>query len=179
MPLKVKPKKLLLSNVRLSEVDLYFISNCDYGDYFCFPFRFLFRFFHQGRGDVTALLLHFSRGLLGPNPVTRWVKARVHPGWVASSSQDPYWWQRLPHRVPTAHQEQFWGTVSCSRTLQHVAQFCPGELGFESATFQSLVHQLYPLRYSRPSIIIFTSCTYMEQDEQIQIRLWSLLYFRL
>ena len=33
-------------------------------------------------------------GLLGPNPVSLWAKARVHPGWVASSSQDPYWWQR-------------------------------------------------------------------------------------
>ena len=25
----------------------------------------------------------------------------------------------LPHKVPTAHQEQFWGSVSCSRILPH------------------------------------------------------------
>ena len=41
--------------------------------------------------------------------------------WVASSC----WWQRLPHRVPTAHQELFWGSVSCSRILWHVAQSHP------------------------------------------------------
>ena len=37
------------------------------------------------------------RGLLGPNQnFSQWAQARVHPGWVASSSQDPYWWQWLP-----------------------------------------------------------------------------------
>ena len=40
-----------------------------------------------------------------------------------------------------------WGSVS--RTLQHAAQPCP-ELGFEPATFRSLVDLLYPLSYSRP-----------------------------
>ena len=56
-----------------------------------------------------------------------WAKSsRVHPGWVASSSQDPYWWEWLPHKVPTAHQEQLWGSVSCSRILRHVVQSCPG-----------------------------------------------------
>ena len=56
---------------------------------------------------------------------TQWAKARVHPEWVASSLQDLYWWQWLPHKVPTAHQEQFWGSVSCSRILRHVAQSHP------------------------------------------------------
>ena len=50
-----------------------------------------------------------------------WAKARVHPEWVASSLQDPYWWQWLPHRG-----------------------------GFKPATFQSLDPQLYPLSYSCP-----------------------------
>ena len=27
-----------------------------------------------------------------------WAKARAHPEWVASSLQDPCWWQWLPHR---------------------------------------------------------------------------------
>ena len=54
-----------------------------------------------------------------------WVKARVHPEWVASSLQDPYWWQWLPHKVPSAHQEQFGGSVSYSRLLRHVAQSHP------------------------------------------------------
>ena len=64
-------------------------------------------------------------GYWGQIQWTLLVKARVHAGWVASSLQDPYWWQWLPHKVPTAHQGQFWGSVSCSRILQHVAQFCP------------------------------------------------------
>ena len=45
-------------------------------------------------------------------------EGRVHPGQVASSSQGP--------------QEQFGGSVSCSRTL--AAQLSPGEPGFEPAT---------------------------------------------
>ena len=70
----------------------------------------------------------FSGVLLGPIPVL-WAKARVHHGWVTSSSQDPYWWQRLTHKVPTAHQESFWGSLSCSRILQRVAQFHPRRAG--------------------------------------------------
>ena len=57
--------------------------------------------------------------------VAGFLEPRVHPGWVTSSSQGPYWWQRQPHKVPTAHEKQFWGSVSCSRILWHVAQFCP------------------------------------------------------
>ena len=56
--------------------------------------------------------------------------------WVASSLQDPYWWQWLPHRVPTVHQEQFWASVSCSRILRHVAQSRPrgaGEPGIRTS----------------------------------------------
>ena len=62
-----------------------------------------------------------------------WAKARVHPEWVASSLQDPYWWQWLPHKVPTAHQEQFWGSVSCSRILRHVAQSHPRGAGIRTS----------------------------------------------
>ena len=41
------------------------------------------------------------RGYWGQFQLTLWAKARVHTGWLASSSQDPYWRQRLPHKVPT------------------------------------------------------------------------------
>ena len=69
-----------------------------------------------------ALLYTFfkgSRGLLEPISVFCMGEARAHPGWDASSSQGPYWWQRPPHKVPTAQQEQFWGSVCCSRILRH------------------------------------------------------------
>ena len=49
-----------------------------------------------------------------------------------------------PLLMATAHQEQLWGSVSCSRILRHVTQFRPGEPGFELLTFWP-VHQLYPL----------------------------------
>ena len=76
---------------------------------------------------------------------------RVHPGQVASSSQGPYWWQRPPCKVSTAHQEQF--------GVQHLAQGhidmqFSWELGFEPATFQSLDNLLYLLSYSRPSNLL-------------------------
>ena len=78
--------------------------------------------FSRGRGVFPELI-----------PVSLWAKARVHPGWVTSSSQGPYWWQRPPHKLPTAHQEQFWGSVSCSRILWHVAQFHPGGAGIQTS----------------------------------------------
>ena len=66
-------------------------------------------------------------GLLGPNPVhtmgigqgTPWMSCQLIAG---------------PLLMASAHQEQPWGSVSCSRILQHVAQFCPGEPGFELIT---------------------------------------------
>ena len=45
-----------------------------------------------------------------------------------------------------------WGSLSCSRTLQHAAQLSP-ELGSEPATFRSLVNLLHLLSYSRPWIV--------------------------
>ena len=74
-----------------------------------------------------------SQGLLEPIPVISMGEGRVNSGWVASSSQGPYWWQRLLHKVPTAHQEQYWGPVSCSRILQHIAQFCPRGAGIRNS----------------------------------------------
>ena len=72
-----------------------------------------------------CILPPFFKWLQGfwPIPVSLCAKARVHPRWVTSSSRGPYWWQRPTHKVPTAHQEQFWSSVSCSRMLWHVAQF--------------------------------------------------------
>ena len=46
--------------------------------------------------------------------------------------------------------QAIWGSVSCSRTLQHAAQLSPG-LVFEPAILWSLANLLYPLTYSRPS----------------------------
>ena len=64
------------------------------------------------------------RGLLGPNPVhtmgigqgTPWMSCQLIAG---------------PLLMASAHQEQLWGSVSCSRILRHVAQFRPGEPGFD------------------------------------------------
>ena len=82
--------------------------------------------FHEGCGMLPLFIsLRGCRAYWGQIQLYSWAKARVHPEWVASSLQDPYWWQWLPHRVPTAHQEQFWGSVSCSRILRHVAQSHP------------------------------------------------------
>ena len=81
---------------------------------------------------------------------TQW--ARVHPGWFASSSKDPYWWQcharcqlHIRSNVP-------------SRILRHVAQSQPRELGFEPAIFWSLINQLNLVSYSRP----LSSCTCLQ-----------------
>ena len=35
-------------------------------------------------------------------------------------------------KLPTAHQEQFWGLVSCSRIRPHVSQFCPRGAGIQT-----------------------------------------------
>ena len=74
-------------------------------------------FFCEGRGDVTA----FSplRGRRGYWDKIQLTMGEGHPGWVASSMDG----------VPTAHQEQFWGSVSCSRILQHAAQLHPRGAG--------------------------------------------------
>ena len=73
---------------------------------------------------VTTYPFPWGRGmlLLEPIPALSQGEGRVLPGQVASSSQGPYWWA-------------MWGSVSCSRTLQHAAQPCP-EPGFEPATFR-------------------------------------------
>ena len=68
------------------------------GKYYMISFRsvFFFRFSVRVLGMLPLYHPFFQGGcgLLGPNPVTQWAKAGVHPGWVTSSSQDPYWWQR-------------------------------------------------------------------------------------
>ena len=96
-------------------------------------FIFFFPLFHEGCGMLPLFIpLRGCGAYWGQIQFYSWAKA--HPEWVTSSLQDPYWWQWLPHRVPTAHQEQFWGSVSCSRILWHVAQSSsvpgtPGEPG--------------------------------------------------
>ena len=95
-------------------------------------FRFVFRFvvfplIREGHG-----MLPFPPGglggLLGPNPVhtmgigqgTPWMSCQLITG---------------PLLMASAHQEQLWGSVSCSRILRHVGRFRPGEPGFELVTF--------------------------------------------
>ena len=49
---------------------------------------------------MLPLLSHFSgcrRDYWSQSQLCLWAKA----GWVAGSSQGPYWWQRPPHMVPT------------------------------------------------------------------------------
>ena len=53
--------------------------------------------------------------------------------------------------VPIAHQEQFGGSVTCSRILLHVAQSWPGEPGIWTSDLLVTSPQLYPLSYSRPN----------------------------
>ena len=69
------------------------------------------------------------------------------------------WWQRLPHKVPTAHQSQFLGSVSCSTTLQHVAQFQPRGARIWTSDFlitsqRALPTELQPPILSRHDIMI-------------------------
>ena len=87
------------------------------------------------------------RGLLGPNPV--FLDGR-RPGYILDES--PAHRRTLTdgsgclHKVPTAHQEKLWGSVSCSRILWHVAQSRPGEPGFEPAitSWPALPTELQP-----------------------------------
>ena len=60
----------------------------------------------------------------GPNPVTvdedqgtPWMSCQLIAGPLLMAEAAP--------QVPAAYQEQFWGPVSCSRILQHVALFHP------------------------------------------------------
>ena len=93
-----------------------------YWGWLSFPLSLSFRFHPWG-----------SQGLLVTVPAVSRGKSWVHPEQVASSSQGPYWWQRPPHKVPTA----IWGSVPFSSLLWQRAQLHPGELGFEPVTFQS------------------------------------------
>ena len=73
-------------------------------------------------------------------------EVKVLPGQVASSSQGPHWWQRLPCKLPTAHQEQF--------GAQYLAQ---GHFGMQLSVVwswdlnQQPSNLLYLLSYSSPA----------------------------
>ena len=81
----------------------------------------------EGRRDVIALSCLFQgvAGSLELIPVVTVGEGRVHP-WT---SCQVIAWPLLMADVPTAHQEQFWGSISCSRILRHAAQFCPRGAG--------------------------------------------------
>ena len=82
------------------------------------------------------------RGLLGPNPVhtmgigqgTPWMSCQLIAGPLLMAVA----------ATQSAHQEQLWGSVSCSRTST-CSSVSPRGAGIRLATFWSPVHQLYPL----------------------------------
>ena len=80
----------------------------------------------EGCWDVTAL----SRGLLEPIPVISLGKSRVHPGWVASSSQG-----RGRHARCQLHIRSNFGVQYLAQGYFHMKlSSAPGEPGFEPAT---------------------------------------------
>ena len=83
--------------------------------------HFLFRFSVRVAGGCC---------FLGPHPVLLMGEGQGTP-WMSHSLQDPYWWQWLPHRVPTAHQESHLGYLA-----QGYLQLSPTPRGFEPATFR-------------------------------------------
>ena len=68
----------------------------------------------EGRGMLLLFPPKELRGLLGPNPV-----------YSMGASQDPYWWQRLPHKVPLQYLIK--DTSTCS------AQSCPRGAGIQTS----------------------------------------------
>ena len=88
-------------------------------------------------GMLSTLFQGVAGGLLDPIPVISLGEGRVHPGW----------WQRPPHKVPTAHQEQFWGSVSCST--------CSSVLSRGTSNLPITSHLLYLLSYGRPAMFMW------------------------
>ena len=75
---------------------------------------------------MLPLLFPFFKRLLGPIPVNSMSEGQG-TAWMSC------WWQSLPHKVPTACQEQFRGSVSSTRILRHAAQFRPREAGIQTS----------------------------------------------
>ena len=122
-------------NLRISLILSHYLLLYPWGSWRCYRFIALFK---------------GSWGLLEPTPVVSLDEGRAHPERVASSSQGPYWWQRPPRKAPPAHQKQFWGSVSCSRTLQHAAKLRPRGARIPASDLPITSNLLYPLSYSRP-----------------------------
>ena len=74
-------------------------------------------------------------------------EGRANPAQVASSLQGPHWWQRLPCKVPTAHQEQF-GVQNLAQGHFYM-QLCSAR-SWDLHKLRSLADLLYPPNYSRP-----------------------------
>ena len=86
----------------------------------------------EGRRDVTAISLLYQ-GVVGVSG--------ANLCYLSGRGQGTPWTSRqliagllLMAEVPTAHQEQFWGSVSCSRILRHTAPFHPGGVGIRTTT---------------------------------------------
>ena len=95
-----------------------------YSGFCSIPFRSVFfPLFCKGREDVIALSPLFQGGFgvsgakssysMGEGQGTTWMSCQLIAG--------PLLMAEAARGVPTAHQEQFWGSVSCSRILRHVA----------------------------------------------------------
>ena len=117
-----------------------------------FQFKYLFVFFSAfpwGLRDVVAFYPPEGlRGLLGPNPVvlmgegqgTSWMSQQLIAGPLLMTVAAP---QGVSN---SGVQYLAQGYLACSSVPPK------GNQEFEQATFWSLVHQLYPLSYSRPSV---------------------------
>ena len=107
-----------------------------------FHIRFLL-LFRESRGDVTAFIPHFQEvaGLLGPNPVNCMGESQGTPG-------------MSPLLTAAQGANCKSGAILGFSILLKDTSTCgsaAGEPGLKPVTFQSLVHQLHPLSFSRPT----------------------------
>ena len=110
----------------------------------------IFPLYWWGSRGCYRFIPFFSKGsqeLLEPIPVVSLGEGSVHPEQVASSSQGPYWWQRLPHKVPTVLACS-WHLDQWSRILRHAVQLCPRGARIQTSDLQFTSDLLHPLSYS-------------------------------
>ena len=58
------------------------------------------------------------------------------------------------HKVPAAHWEQFWGSVSCSRILRHIAQFHPRGDGIWASDLPITSRAVLPTELQPPHLLL-------------------------
>ena len=99
--------------------------------FFIKTFHSLFRFFHEGQ--------------------IQWLWAKGTPWMSCQLTAGPLLMAVAATQVPTAHQEQFCSSVSCSRTLKHVTQFHPRAAGLQPNSLW-----LLNIRLSKPTSSLFS-----------------------